>query len=301
MDLSDDAAALAIPAGEDVIVTSDAMVAGVHFLPDDAPEDVAAKLLRVNLSDLAAMGARPFAYQLTTALPRDLPEDWLDRFAAGLAAEQQAFGAVLSGGDSVSAPAIMLNVTMMGLAPAGQALRRSGARLGDLVFASGTIGDAVLGLAALRGRLDDVDPATQAALIARLRRPEPRLALGQALRGVASAALDVSDGLVGDLLHISEASGVRVEIDAARVPLSEAARRAVAHDPQRLILAATGGDDYELAFAAPPEARDRVFAAGRAAGVAITEIGRVVAGVGVALLDAGGRAIPLESVGWRHF
>ncbi|MFN8927640.1 MAG: thiamine-phosphate kinase, partial [Rhodospirillales bacterium] len=226
--LTDDAAVFAPPPGRDLVVTTDAMVEGVHYLPDDPPGDVAAKLLRVNLSDLAAMGADPLAYTLTTALPRSVDDGWLAAFAAGLAADQVRFGIALMGGDSVSVPGVpVLSVTAVGTVPAGRAVRRGGARAGDAIAVTGTIGDAAFGLAVRLGRLvvPDDDART---LLERLRRPVPRTAFAAALREGATAAADVSDGLVADAGHLARASGLAIEIDAAAVTLSAAVRRLVA-------------------------------------------------------------------------
>ena len=195
--LTDDAAVFSIPADRELVITTDALVAGVHFLPDDPPADIAAKLLRVNLSDLAAMAADPLAYSLVTSLPADIGDDWLAAFAAGLAENQQRYGIHLMGGDSVSTPGpITLSVTAFGLVPKGQALRRRTTGTDDLIFVSGTIGDAALGLRVLQGKLNAADPDP---LIERYRRPQPRLALVPMLRHFATAGLDVSDGLVADL------------------------------------------------------------------------------------------------------
>ncbi len=320
--LTDDAAVLAVPAGRELVVTNDGMVAGIHFLPGDPPADVAAKLLRVNLSDLAAMAAEPYVYTLTTALPPDLPDRWLAGFAAGLGEDQAQFGVALAGGDSVSTPGpISVTATLLGLVPAGGALRRATAAVGDDVYVSGTIGDAALGLlVALADRVPPGDPAdpedaaAHRACLARLRRPIPRLALGRGLRGVASAAIDVSDGLVADLGHLCRASGVAARIAAPAVPVSDAARRLLAAaargggtggaaPPPDLGTLLTGGDDYELVFTAPLAAADRVAAAAAAAATPVARIGSLVAGpVGaVEVLDTAGRPLGLGPGGFRHF
>ncbi|MFC7332182.1 thiamine-phosphate kinase [Rhodocista pekingensis] len=303
--LTDDAGTVAVPAGMELVVTTDAMVAGVHFLPDDPPEDIAAKLLRVNLSDLAAKGAVPLAYSLVTALPRDCAEDWLARFCAGLGEDQRRYGIHLLGGDSVSTSGpVTLTVSALGLVPAGRMVRRAGARPGDLVFLTGTVGDAALALLRVLGREPAALPlaADWAPLVARLRRPEPRLAFAPALRELASAGLDVSDGLVADLGHIAAVSGVAIEIRADRLPLSAAARTLLAAAPDLLATVLTGGDDYELAFTAPAAREAAVLAAGRACGVSVTGIGRVLAGgPAVTVLDAAGAPLPLDRPGWQHF
>lgn len=302
--LRDDAAVFGVPEGRELVVTTDAMVAGVHFFPDDAPADIAAKLMRSNLSDLAAMGAEPLAYTLVTALPRGLDESWLEGFAAGLGEEQRQFGIALAGGDSVSTTGpITLSVTAFGLVPAGRALPRWGGRPGDRVFVTGTIGDAALGLEIAYGRLDIPDGETRTHLLRRMRRPDPRMSVGPRLIGLAGGAMDVSDGLVADLGHLCEESGCAALLRADVVPLSDAARGAIDGDPARLALAITGGDDYELLFCAPPSARDALAALAADSGVAITEIGELTPGTPgeVAVLDAAGTPLPLARRGWDHF
>ncbi|KAA0597358.1 thiamine-phosphate kinase [Azospirillum lipoferum] len=302
--LRDDAAVFGVPEGRELVVTTDAMVAGVHFFPDDAPADIAAKLMRSNLSDLAAMGAEPLAYTLVTALPRGLDESWLEGFAAGLGEDQHQFGIALAGGDSVSTSGpITLSVTAFGLVPTGRALPRWGGRSGDRVFVTGSIGDAALGLEIAYGRLDIPDEQTRAHLLRRMRRPDPRTTVGPRLIGLASGAMDVSDGLVADLGHLCEESGCAALLHAAAVPLSDAARGAIDGDPVRLALAITGGDDYELLFTAPPAAREALETLSADCGVAIAEIGELRSGTPgeVSVLDAAGSLLPLTRRGWDHF
>ncbi|MBP2298019.1 thiamine-phosphate kinase [Azospirillum picis] len=302
--LRDDAAVFGLPEGQELVVTTDAMVAGVHFFPDDRPEDIAAKLLRCNLSDLAAMGAEPLAYTLATALPRDLPEAWLGAFVRGLAGDQERFGIGLAGGDSVSTSGpITLSVTAFGLVPAGRALPRWGGQPGDRVFVTGTIGDAALGLEIAYGRLDMPDAAARDHLLRRLRRPDPRTGLGPRLIGLATGALDVSDGLVADLGHLCEESGCAALLYGDAVPLSEAAVGAIDGDAARLALAITGGDDYELLFCAPSSATETLASLAADSGVSITQIGELVPGRAgtVTVLDAAGAPLPLARRGWDHF
>jgi thiamine-monophosphate kinase len=228
----------------------------------------------------------------------DWPDlDWLKAFAAGLAADQAEFGLSLMGGDTSSTPgALAVSISAIGFVPHGAMIRRAGARSGDAVFVSGTIGDAGGGLAVLQG-----EAGAQSELVARYRRPRPRLLLGQALRGLASASLDVSDGLIADLAHLARTSGVRLEIDASRIPLSAALRAVWGSDTAAICRAAVSGDDYEIAFTAVPERRDAVLAASARSGVAVTEIGRVTAGEGVVLLDGDGKEIALPRKGFVHF
>jgi len=291
--LTDDCAYLSLPPDEELVLKADAIVAGVHFLTDAAPGHVAQKALRVNLSDLAAKGARPLGYLQTMALPRSLDDAWLEAYAAGLAADQARYAIPLLGGDITATDGpLSISITVLGAVPRGKSPLRSGAQAGDRVFVTGTIGDALLGLAVHRGTYAPASAQDRAFLTDRYDLPLPRLQEGGALLGIAKGAADISDGLVADFGHIAEASGVGIEIDAARVPLSPAARRAVAADATWLPRLLTAGDDYEIAFTAtadPPSAANA------------TEIGRVVAGQGVVVRDAHGRPIPFDKSGYTHF
>ena len=301
LQLSDDAALLAPPAGETLVVTTDAMVEGVHYLPGEEPGRLARKALRVNLSDLAAMGARPLVYLLTTALPKTVEDDWLSAFAEGLRQDQDRFGVLLAGGDSVATPGPpMISITAIGTVPDGETIRRSGARPGDQVWVSGAIGDGVLGLEAARGGLRELPEPDREFLAGRYHLPTPRVELGQRLRGLATAAADVSDGLIGDLGHICTASGVGARIAVDSVPLSPAARAAADLSADSAALAMAGGDDYELLFTAGPQA-DRAL--GDLAGeldFPLTRIGEIVTGEAVTALGADGEAVTLPSA-WQHF
>ena len=300
--LGNDGALLTPPAGASLVVTKDLMVAGVHYPEGEEPAVLARRLLRVNLSDLAAMGATVTAYALGLALPVDVGDGWLEDFAAGLARDQDAFGVALIGGDTVATtgPAV-LSLTAFGTVARDACLTRSGAREGDDVYVSGTIGDAALGLRAVQGDLGALTPEDRAALAARFRLPEPRLALGSALVDLASCAIDVSDGLVADLGHLCAGSGVAARIEAVAVPLSDPARRALAGGEAAIADLITGGDDYELLFCAPPPTRSTVEALGRALGVTVTRIGATAAGQGVSVVDAEGQPLALGRTGYRHF
>ena len=299
LDLGDDAALLTPPAGQQLVLAADALVAGVHFLPDDPPGMIARKLLRVNLSDLAAMGAAPLGYLMTTAFTRGTADSWIAAFVAGLAEDQERFGIAVLGGDTVATPGpACFSLTIIGVVPPGQALHRRGAQIGDDIWVSGSIGDGALGLRVLQGKLA---ADAEGHLARRYRLPEPRLALGQVLRGVARAAMDVSDGLVQDLGHLCRAAGCGAEVIADAVPLSAAASAALAGDAALLPLILTGGDDYELLFAAAPEDAAAVRAAGEKAGVPVARIGRFIAGEGVVVRDGSGAAITLPQGGWSHF
>lgn len=300
--LTDDAACLSAPAGEVLVVTNDVMVSGVHYLPDDPPDLVARKMLRVNLSDLAAMGAAPYAYVLGLTLAKSAGAAWLERFVEGLAADQAQFDIALAGGDTVATDGpTVLSLTAFGTVPVDAALRRNGAKPGDRVYVSGTIGDAALGLKVLTGAMSELSIRGHDTLAQRYRLPEPRIALGQALRGLAHAVIDVSDGLVADFGHICETSSVAGILDAAHVPLSPAASNAIDTDGELLNTVLTGGDDYELLFTAPPAVEAQVLALAGICGVPITCIGRVEAGAGTQVVDSAGRALMLSRAGYQHF
>ncbi len=302
--LDDDAAAL-MPDGNDIVVTTDAIVEGVHFLSDDPPDTVARKALRVNLSDLAAKGAAPAGFVLTLAL-RDADEAWLKPFAAALGEDAAQFGCPLLGGDTVSTPGpLMISVTAFGRVPPGKMVHRSGAKPGDRVMVTGTIGDAALGLAVLKG--GKVHAATSAIaaremLVGRYRVPQPRVALAEAVRGHASAAMDVSDGLAGDLAKLCAVSDVSAVIDLQSVPLSDAARDLVSRGIVGLETLIAGGDDYEILCTIPEDRVEGFAAAAQRAGVAVSSIGAIVAGVAAPkFIDQQGREIVLERLSYSHF
>jgi thiamine-monophosphate kinase len=300
--LLDDAALVDCRGGRRLVVTADAIVEGVHYLPDDPPDLVARKLLRVNLSDLAAMAARPLHYLLTTALPAAFGAEWLAGFARGLREDQCRFGVDLLGGDSVATPGpASLSLTAIGDVAAGMEVRRSGARPGDLVWVSGAIGDAFLGLAVLRGAYPELAPEHRAALVARFQIPDPRVELGPRLAGIAHAMIDISDGLIADLGHICEASHVAAVVDLEALPLSPAANIIVDGEPGLRTRLATGGDDYELLFTAPAASTNAIGELSSALGLPVARIGRIEGGEGVRLVDAAGRTIPIDHPGYRHF
>ncbi len=294
LDLQDDAAVLAPPPGRDLVLTADAMVGGVHFLPDDPPDLVGRKLLRVNLSDLAAKGATPLGYLMTVSTPRATPDEWYAGFVAGLAQDQREYGITLLGGDTTSTPGpISLSLTAIGHVAPGQAVHRAGAAPGDGIWVTGTIGDGALGLAVAQGRLSD----PSGHLLSRYRLPQPRV--GLAIAGIASAGMDVSDGLVQDLGHICRAGGLAAEIEAALVPLSDPARAA---GPEWLATCLTGGDDYELLMAVPPGREAALQRVVGPDGVTLTRIGSFCSGtpdVRVKGVDA--KPMVLKTGGWSHF
>jgi thiamine-monophosphate kinase len=294
LDLLDDAAVLMPPAGRELVISADAMVASVHFLPDDPPDLVARKLLRTNLSDMAAMGADPFGYLMTVSAPPDTPDSWFAGFAAGLAIDQAEFPVSLLGGDTTSTPGpISLSLTILGSVAPGQAIRRAGAKPGHGIWVSGTIGDGALGLLAATGRL--ADPT--GFLADRYRVPRPRL--GLARFGLVAACMDVSDGLVQDLGHLCRAGGVTAEIAAGLVPLSKAARAAGAPYLERCL---TGGDDYELLMAVAPEAEAAFCRHAATVGVGVTRIGQFSAGASAVVLRRDdGSVWEIGRGGWSHF
>jgi thiamine-monophosphate kinase len=304
-DLGDDAAILKA-LGDDIVVTTDAIVEGVHFLAGDPPDTIARKALRVNLSDLAAKGATPAGFVLTLAL-RAADDAWLAPFARGLGEDAGLFGCPLLGGDTVSTPGpLMISITAFGRVSPGKMVRRNGAKPGDRVVVTGAIGDAALGLDILKGGVMAValadDAAAKAMLVDRYRVPQPRNALAVAVRDHAHAAMDVSDGLAGDLVKLCAASCVSAVIDAESIPLSATVRGLLSRGVTGIAALVSGGDDYEI-LCAIPENRFEGFAhdAG-VAGVAVTSIGMVIAGRAVPrFLDAGGGDIALPRLSYSHF
>ncbi|MGA7807296.1 thiamine-phosphate kinase [Bradyrhizobium sp.] len=302
----DDDAAILKARGEDIVVTTDAVVEGVHFLPDDPPDAIARKALRMNLSDLAAKGADPAGFVLTLALHK-ADDAWLAAFAAGLGEDAGLYGCPLLGGDTVSTtgPA-MISITAFGRVPRGRMVHRSGAGAGDRILVTGTIGDAVLGLDILKGGATAAALAGEAAardvLIGRYRVPQPRNAIARAVRDHASAAMDVSDGLAGDLAKLCAASGISAVIDAPSIPTSVAAAGLLANGATGIAALITGGDDYEV-LCTVPELRCEAFAAeATKAGVVVTSIGTVISGTDrPRFLDGEGREMTFKRLSYSHF
>ncbi|OJV60530.1 MAG: thiamine-phosphate kinase [Burkholderiales bacterium 68-10] len=305
--IGDDCALLQPAPGMQLAISTDMLVQGRHFFADVDPAALGHKALAVNLSDLAACGAEPLACTLALALPPERARDdaWLAALAGGLFALADAHACSLVGGDTTAGP-LNLCVTVFGQVPAGQALRRDGARVGDDVWVSGTLGDARLALGALRGEWT-LPPERLAAARQRLERPSPRLALGMALRGIATSAADLSDGLAGDLGHILKASAVGASLTAEETTKIVAAGAhpsgaGAPFDAETLLrVALTGGDDYELVFTAPPKARAAVRAAAQASATPVTRIGRIEAEPGLRLVGADGRVSPLAARAFDHF
>jgi thiamine-monophosphate kinase len=305
--LTDDCALLQPPAGHDLVVTADAVIGGVHFFPEDEADMVAKKALRVNLSDLAATGAKPIGFLLTLALPKSVPETWVELFARGLGSDAEQYECPLLGGDSVRTTGpIAISITALGSVPANTMVRRSGARAGDAVVVTGTIGDAALGLelrdavtAAKRWKLDN---KYSYQLMRRYLLPQPRNVLAEAIRLNASAAMDVSDGLVGDLIKLCAVSGVSADIDVAQVPLSEAATSVVASEAAAIEKVLTGGDDYEIVCTVPQGRLADFRAAADAARVPVAEIGRVTAAkTPPRFLGRDGKPMQFKQTSFSHF
>lgn len=298
LDLSDDAAVITPPPGCDLVVTKDAMVGGVHFLPNDPPELIARKLLRVNLSDLGAMGATGYGYLLATAWPRDITEDWIAGFAAGLAADQDLYGVGLLGGDTVSTDGpLTLSLTAVGTVAKGKAVKRSGAEVGDQLVVTGTIGDAWVGLQVLQGH---ISVAREEEAILAYRLPDPPTTLGAGIGEIAHAAVDISDGLIADLGHLTEASGVGASVAVDALPLSDASKGLLAEGRISLKDLITGGDDYQLLMAVPDQKLPALEALAEACDVQVSAIGEIVSGSGIAL---DGEALDTQKFGaggYRH-
>ena len=300
--LTDDAAVVDLQPGRSLVATTDTVIAGVHFLADDPPDLIARKALRVNLSDLASMGAEPLGYLLVTALPAGIDENWVAQFSRGLAQDQAEFSIALLGGDTAFTPGpLSLTITALGQVERGKALLRSGAKPGDRVYISGTIGDSAFGLKLAKGEPLTLSPSEKSSLLDRYRLPQPRLGLGRRLIGVASAAMDVSDGFAADLGHICQASRVGALVEAAKMPVSPALRSVLEVGQASLVEVATGGDDYELLFTAPAAVELLLGRIATELALPLTAVGEIRREPGVVVLDQNGRAVELGPGGYRHF
>ena len=296
--LKDDAAAIPARPGFDTVITTDTITQGTDFFPHDPPGMVAQKALRVNLSDLAAKGAVPAYYFLNLVLPHSVTRDWLKSFTDGLRQDQHHFGISLLGGDTSSGDLAAVSVTALGYVPGGTMLRRNGAKAGDIVYVTGSIGDSAGGLAIFKRETHTLNEAQRDHLIARYRVPEPPVAFGAMLRGLASASVDVSDGLIADLGHVT--SQVAITVDAEKVPRSDALRAFWGDESAAIIRAVTAGDDYQIAFTAPPQNEAKILAAAKSAGIAVKAIGSVSAGQGV-IVTHRGQTLVIPKPGYRHF
>ncbi|NJM33962.1 MAG: thiamine-phosphate kinase [Rhodomicrobium sp.] len=304
--LIDDAAVVGVPLGHDLVVKADAIIGGVHFFADDLPDAVAKKALRVNLSDLAAKGAKPIGYLMALALPAAPARTWLRRFASGLDEAQRAFGCHLMGGDTDCRPGpLSLSITVFGSVPSGRMVRRGSARVGDQLFVTGTLGDAALGLALLKepalAQRFDLDASQVALMTARFLRPQPRLGLRQLLLAHASAAMDLSDGLMKDCGRMCAASGVAASLEAAALPLNDALRKAVAEDAGWLKTAASAGDDYEILAAIPTAGVADFTAKAAVLDFPVARIGQIREGAGVRMQQPDGADMTFDRTGWDHF
>jgi len=295
--LLDDAACLKPPVGQDLIMTKDMIAADVHFLRDDDPFDIAWKLLAVNVSDLSAKGAKPWVYLLGFGLSGQEDDQWLSRFAQGLKEAQQAFGIHLAGGDTIAtAQSLCLSVTAVGLVAEGQMLARSGAEVGDAIYVSGVLGEAALGLRQAKAELPkDLQDFTKAYF-----RPEPRVALGQALVPVAHSCADISDGLIADLGHICKASQKGAVVYLDQLPIVQNLPPFNLSERDLRILSATHGDDYELVFTLPKAREDVLFTLSKDLGLKLTRVGEIIEGCDVKLVDSQGHDVPIETAGYRH-
>jgi len=295
--VGDDCALVSVSHGMDLAVSTDTLVSGTHFFPDVDPETLGHKALAVNLSDMAAMGAMPYWSTLALTMP-EVNDEWLAKFAKGFFDLAEEFNVSLIGGDTTRGP-LSLTVTIMGEVPAGAALRRSGARVGNDIWVSGNLGDAALAVAHRKGRIK-LTEGDYMEVAMRLYEPSPRVNLGQALRGLATSAIDISDGLLGDLGHICALSGVGAVVEGDRLPVSETGAKYV-DSRAGLTAVVAGGDDYELCFTAPAGARDSIEDLVNMLGVPLSRIGEIRAGKGVSLVAADGRPIPVDVGGFDHF
>ncbi|BBF93441.1 thiamine-phosphate kinase [Blastochloris tepida] len=304
--LTDDAAAIPVPPSHEVVATTDTLVAGVHFFANDPPEAIARKALRVNLSDLAAKAAEPLGFLLSVALPEGTGPDWIDAFARGLSDDSKRYRIPLFGGDTVRTTGpLVISVTALGTAKPGEVVRRAGAQPGDWVMVTGTIGDAALGLMLRKHlglkALNRLGARDKAHLTDRYLLPQPRLKLAAALRLHATAAMDISDGLAGDLAKLCAVSGVSARIETALLPLSPAAAAAIETDPRLLERVVTGGDDYEILMTVPSDDLDAFVSAATRAGVAVTAIGEITAGPGLPVLYGPDGPMKLKQMSFSHF
>jgi thiamine-monophosphate kinase len=295
--VGDDCALVDVTNGMDLAVSTDTMVSGTHFFPDVDPENLGHKALAVNLSDMAAMGAMPYWAMLALTLP-NVDHAWLAAFAKGFFDLAEEYNVSLIGGDTTRGP-LTLTVTIMGEVPAGAALRRGGAKAGNDIWVSGNVGDAALAVAHRHGRVV-LEESDYREAVMRLYEPTPRVALGQALRGLATSAIDISDGLLADLTHICRLSGVVATVDLPSVPVSSIGSKHLA-TPQGRTAIVSGGDDYELCFTAHPNSRESIEDLTRVLGIPITRIGQIKRGKGVSLLGADGKAVKVDGRGYDHF
>lgn len=302
--LTDDAAVFTPPAGKDLIFTKDALVADIHFFADDPPDLIARKALRVNLSDLAAMGAEPLGYLLAISLPKNLPkgmkdvDQWVAEFARGLKVDQEEFGWSLFGGDTVATHwPLTISITAIGSVTRGEALRRDGAQAGDDIYVSGNLGDSALGFKCLTGYITPKNDA----LIESYLLPHPRIALGQRLKNIATSVMDISDGLTGDISHICALSGLGAKIEEELIPLSPVVRKVLESFPLYKELIWSGGDDYELLFTAPSHAAGDIKKLAKSLDLPLTRVGCMTKNQAIVIMDKNGENLLGDKRGFRHF
>ncbi len=302
LNLEDDAAILTPEKGKEFVVTTDALTAGVHFFATDPPQLIAQKCLRVNLSDIAAMGATPYCYSLSLMLPEQTSLTWLTEFCNGLRADQDTYNVHLSGGDTTSTSGRMsFAITMIGTVPAGKAVKRSTARIGDEIWVTGTIGDAAMGLLALKNTLPKIDAAARDALVQRYYIPQPRNRIATALQDLATAAIDISDGLAADLRHICKASGVGAQVLASKIPVSDHALSLLNTDAVPIEDLISGGDDYEIMFTTNPGKDIEISILSNNFNLKISKIGTLTANPEIGFIDQDGEILTLSIDGYRHF
>ena len=302
INLEDDAAVLTPEKGQEFVVTTDALTAGVHFFATDSPRLIAQKCLRVNLSDIAAMGADPYCYSLALMLPEQTSQGWLSEFCEGLRADQDEYNVHLSGGDTTSTTGpLSAAITMIGTVPVGKALKRSTARIDDDIWVTGTIGDAAMGLQALKDAFPSIDEAARDTLVRRYHVPQPRNRIAPALRDLATSAIDISDGLAADLGHICTASGVGAKVSTFKIPVSDHVLSLQNTYAENLEALLSGGDDYELMFTANPDKSNKINDLSRNLNVKISKIGKLTADLEVGFIDQDGAMLTLSSNGFRHF
>jgi len=302
LDLADDAAILSLPDGHEFVVTTDALTAGVHFFPDDPADLIAQKSLRVNLSDLASMGADPVCYSLALILPHETNESWLELFCDGLARDQAAFGIHLSGGDTTSTKGpLSIVVTAFGTVPSGQALKRSSARAGDDIWVSGTIGDALVGLKKIKENQPLTVDLSSDPSVQRYWLPNPKVKIARQLRGIATSAIDVSDGLVADLNHVCAASNVGAQLNSTDIPLTSVVKDFLDSKELSIEEIMTGGDDYELLFTVTPEQESCILELARADNINVTKIGTITAKQDLEILGTNGQPLEINRKGFKHF
>ena len=300
--LTDDAAVFSCSEGKEIVVAKDTIVEGVHFLENTKSELIAKKLMRVNLSDMAAMGAVPKYYLLSLCLPKNTKEGWIRNFSNGLKSDQKEFGVTLLGGDTVSHDGkLILTITMIGEVKSGKAIRRNGAKVGDDIYVSGTVGDAAFGLKCLESRIENRESSKlNNKMVDKYLLPQPRISLGQGLSNIANSAIDISDGLLADLEHICDCSGVGALINRCEIPISEGVKQHIDKQDKLWDLVLAGGDDYELVFTANKKNRLKIRKIADKTGIMVTRVGEITRKKGLVVLNDDGESIKIKHTGYKH-